>query len=97
MSDNNYINALRQQVKALAAHPDGDALERIEALEQLVAALDESRRVVITIHRGIPEITQCPDGIDVEIWDYDTDGMHPDELDELVKDDSGREYFLREG
>ena len=28
---------------------------------------DESRRVVITIHRGIPEITECPDGIDVEV------------------------------
>lgn len=41
----NDINALRQRVEALAADPDADALERIEALEQLVAALDESRRV----------------------------------------------------
>jgi hypothetical protein len=37
----NDINALRQQVKALAANPDADALERIEALEQLVAALEK--------------------------------------------------------
>jgi hypothetical protein len=55
------------------------------------------KKVIITINGGIPEIIQAPDGVDVEIWDYDTDGMHQDELDELVKDDSGREYFLREG
>jgi hypothetical protein len=59
--------------------------------------MNEKKRVVITIYRGIPEITQCPDDIDVEIWDYDTEGMHQDELDELVKDDRGCEYFLREG
>jgi hypothetical protein len=59
--------------------------------------MTDKKRVVITIHRGIPEITQCPDDIDVEIWDYDTEGMHQDELDELVKDDRGCEYFLREG
>ena len=56
--------------------------------------MNEKKRVIITIRRGIPEVIEAPDGVDVEIWDYDTDGMHPDELDE---DDSGREYFLREG
>ena len=55
------------------------------------------KKVIISIYNGIPEVIQAPDGVDVEIWDYDTDGMHQDELDELVKDDSGREYFLREG
>lgn len=90
----NDINALRQKVEALAADPDADALERIEALEQLVAALDEPRKVVVTIHRGIPEVTECPDGIDVEVWDYDTDGVHHDDLSE---DDDGEKYLLREG
>ena len=91
MSD---INALRQKVEALAADPDADALERIEALEQLVAALDEPRKVVVTIHRGIPEILEAPDGVDVEIWDYETE-FYPEA--DLLEDDDGRKYFLREG
>ncbi len=56
--------------------------------------MSEKKRVVVTIRGGIPEVLEAPDNVDVEIWDYDTDGMHPDELDE---DDRGCEYFLREG
>jgi hypothetical protein len=59
--------------------------------------MTDKKRVVVTIRRGIPEVIEAPDGVDVEIWDYDTEGMHQDELDELVKDDRGCEYFLREG
>jgi hypothetical protein len=59
--------------------------------------MNEKRRVIVTIRGGIPEVIEAPDNVDVEIRDYDTEGMHQDELDELVKDDRGREYFLREG
>ena len=59
--------------------------------------MTDKKRVVITINGGIPEIVEAPDGVDVEIWDYDTDGMYQDDLDQLVTDSNGREYFLREG
>jgi hypothetical protein len=56
--------------------------------------MSDKKRVVVTIRRGIPEVIEAPDGVDVEIWDYDTDGVHPDNLSE---DDDGEEYILREG
>lgn len=40
----NDIDALRVRVAELAANPDADALERIEAQEQLIAALDNLLR-----------------------------------------------------
>jgi hypothetical protein len=52
------------------------------------------KRVVIALTRGIPEIIEAPDGVDVEIWDYDTD-FCPEE--DLSEDDEGRKYLLREG
>ena len=51
-------------------------------------------KIVIAIRRGIPQIWECPDGLEIEIRDYDTDGVHPDNLSE---DDDGEEYILREG
>ena len=56
--------------------------------------MNDKKRVVITINGGIPEIVEAPDGVDVEIWDYDTEFYS--EAD-LLEDDDGRKYFLREG
>jgi hypothetical protein len=52
------------------------------------------KKVIIEVRGGIPEIVEAPDGVDVEIWDYDTDGYI--EAD-LLEDADGRKYFLREG
>lgn len=52
------------------------------------------KRVVITIDGGIPEVIEAPDGVDVEVWDYDTDFYSEDDL---YEDDNGEKYFLREG
>ena len=56
--------------------------------------MNERKRVVVTIREGIPEIIEAPDGVDVEIWDYDTWSYRQDELEE---DDDGEKYFLRGG
>ncbi len=56
--------------------------------------MNEKKRVVVTIRRGIPEVIEAPDNVDVEIWDYDTDGFYDEVLEE---DDDGEKYFLREG
>jgi hypothetical protein len=50
--------------------------------------------VIITIRGGIPEVIEAPDNIDVEIWDYDTEWY---DRDDLVEDEYGEKYFLREG
>lgn len=55
--------------------------------------MNEKKRVIITIEGGIPEIIEAPEGVDIEIWDYDTDWY--DEAD-LLEDSKGRKYFLRE-
>ena len=56
--------------------------------------MTDKKRVIITINGGIPEVIQAPDGVDVEIWDYDVLGI----LDaDLLEDADGRKYFLREG
>ena len=52
------------------------------------------KKVIITINGGIPEVIQAPDGVDVEIWDYDTEFYS--EAD-LLEDADGNKYFLREG
>ena len=56
--------------------------------------MTDKKRVIITINGGIPELLEAPDGVDVEIWDYDTE-FYEDE--DLHDDDNGRKYFLREG
>ena len=52
------------------------------------------KKVIISIYNGIPEIIEAPDGVDVEIWDYDTECYEDEDLHE---DDEGEKYFLREG
>ena len=56
--------------------------------------MNDKKRVVITINGGIPEIVEAPDGVDVEIWDYDTE-FYPEA--DLLEDADGNKYFLREG
>ena len=56
--------------------------------------MTDKKRVIITINGGIPEVIQAPDGVDVEIWDYDTEFYS--EAD-LLEDADGNKYFLREG
>lgn len=56
--------------------------------------MSDKKRVVISIYSGIPEIIEAPDGVDVEIWDYDTE-CYPEA--ELKQDEDGNKYFLREG
>lgn len=56
--------------------------------------MNDKKRVVITINGGIPEIVEAPDGVDVEIWDYDTEFYEDEDLHE---DADGEKYFLREG
>lgn len=56
--------------------------------------VNEKKRVVVTIRRGIPEVIEAPDGVDVEIWDYDTEWYPKDELEE---DEDGEIYFPRRG
>jgi hypothetical protein len=89
------LDALRVRVAELAANPDADALERIEAQERLIDALDHAienpGKVLIRIRRGIASIDECPDGLDVEIRDYDTDFANPEDLGE---DEEG-EYINR--
>ena len=52
------------------------------------------KKVIIEVRCGIPEIVEAPDGVDVEIWDYDTEFYEDEDLHE---DDEGEKYFLREG
>jgi hypothetical protein len=56
--------------------------------------MSDKKRVIITIERGIPEVLEAPDGVDVLIRDYDTWCYSEDELEE---DEEGRKYFPREG
>jgi hypothetical protein len=56
--------------------------------------MSEKKRVIVTIRGGIPEVIEAPDNIDVEIWDYDTEWY---DRDDLVEDEYGEKYFLREG
>jgi hypothetical protein len=56
--------------------------------------MNEKKRVVVTIRRGIPEVIEAPDGVDVEIWDYDTEWYDREDLEE---DEDGEKYYLREG
>lgn len=56
--------------------------------------MSADKKVIITIDSGIPEVLQAPDGVDVEIWDYDVE-FYPEA--DLLEDDDGRKYFLREG
>ena len=52
------------------------------------------KKVIITIRGGIPELLEAPDGVDVEVRDYDTEFY---EYEYLHEDDEGEKYFLREG
>lgn len=56
--------------------------------------MSDKKRVIVTIRGGIPEIIEAPDGVDVEIRDYDTEWYRKDELEE---DEDGEKYFPREG
>lgn len=56
--------------------------------------MTDKKRVIVTIRGGIPEVIEAPDNIDVEIWDYDTEWY---DRDDLVEDEYGEKYFLREG
>jgi hypothetical protein len=54
--------------------------------------VSDKKRVIVTIRGGIPEVLEAPDGVDVEIWDYDTEWYPKDELEE---DEDGDKYFPR--
>jgi len=41
-----------------------------------------SRKVVVTVRGGVAEVAYCPNGVVVEIRDYDTDGCDEDKLEE---------------
>ena len=56
--------------------------------------MNERKRVVVTIREGIPEVMEAPDGVAVEIWDYDTEWY---DRGDLVEDEDGEKYFLRKG
>ena len=56
--------------------------------------MSDKKRVIVTIRGGIPEIIEAPDGVDVEIRDYDTEWYPKDELEE---DEDGEIYFPRRG
>ena len=60
----------------------------------LVPEVLTDKKVIIEVRDGIPEIVEAPDGVDVEIWDYDTEFYEDEDLHE---DDEGEKYFLREG
>ena len=56
--------------------------------------MSDKKQVIITIRGGIPEIIEAPDGIDVEIRDYD---IWPYPEGDLEEDEYGEKYFPREG
>jgi hypothetical protein len=43
-------------------------------------------KIIITVQGGVADVCILPEGVDVEIWDYDYEGMAESELD---KDDDG--------
>ena len=48
----------------------------------LVYMEQESDKVVVTVRGGVAEVAYCPNGVVVEIRDYDTDGCDEDKLEE---------------
>lgn len=67
--------------------------EEIDALCERINVSDTPPAVVITISGGLVQtITIDGQEINAEIWDYDTDGAGPAEIE---TDDDGAEYVLR--
>lgn len=62
--------------------------------KQTETLLSEEKRVIVTIRGGIPEVLEAPDGVDVEIRDYD---IWPYPEGDLEEDEYGEKYFPREG
>jgi hypothetical protein len=56
--------------------------------------MNERKRVIVTIRGGIPEVLEAPDGVAVEIRDYDIWAYPEGDLEE---DEDGEKYFPREG
>jgi hypothetical protein len=50
-------------------------------------------KVIIEVRDGVVEIAEAPQGLDIEIRDYDMDFYEDDDLEE---DEFGDKYFLRE-
>lgn len=48
----------------------------------LVYMEQESDKVVVIVRGGVAEVANCPEGVVVEIRDYDTDGCDKDKLEE---------------
>lgn len=53
-----------------------------------------TNKVIIEVRDGVVEIADAPDGLEIEIRDYDMDFYEDEELEE---DEFGDKYFLREG
>ena len=67
--------------------------EEIDALCERINVSDTPPSAVITISGGLVQTVTIGDQeIRAEIWDYDTEGAGPDEVE---TDDDGAEYVLR--
>lgn len=55
----------------------------------------EKPRVLIEVSGGVAYVVAQPQGVHVEIKDYDVDGCTESELAEMPKDDKGTPYELR--
>ena len=47
-----------------------------------LAEPDIEDRIVVAVHGGVAEVIACPEGVVIEVRDYDTEGCDPDQLAE---------------
>ena len=73
-------------------YPELELQARTEFIERVLAEV-EPKVVRGTINDGLLDIHECPEGVEIEINDYDVEGCDLDEVEGMDTDENGRPFF----